>query len=152
MIIVYGASGYIGRNLCSILDYENKPYTRITRYNITNIQKIIDVTNTLDVIYCIHDFTYQQNNIHILKSVLQTLCNYNIHSFVYISSWVVLFDKYNQSCKYTKTKLKIEQFLYTQKYVMQNVVKIVRPPLVIGKQGQFDKYIHILRHFEVRDL
>jgi len=148
MIMVYGASGYIGTNLCNILDYEQKYYIRITRDNIDNVYKKINRNDKLYVIYCIYDLINHDNNIILLKSVLKKLSRYNVKSFIYLSSWVVLFDKYNKPCQHTKQKQNIEMFLHTQTFLMKNVVKIVRPSLVVGKEGKLDKFINILKHFE----
>lgn len=146
----------IGKNLCTVLDYENKQYIKITRNNINNIHNIHNIHNKLNnnelyIIYCIHDFNNNENNIIILKNVLQSLQIYNIKSFVYLSSWVVLFNKYPINIipdSYTKSKIKLEHFLYQQNYIIKNIIKIVRPSLVTGKCGQFDNYINILKHFE----
>ena len=145
--VIFGYSGFIGKNLVKRLDIENKQYVLIHRNDFLNINiiknKIINLKN-ITIIYLIHDFKNNNNNITIIKKVINIIKNNNIiiNKFIYLSSWVTTFNicDYDDD-EYIKSKKIIEKYLNK----LNNFkIIIIRPPLVIGNNSQFQPFINIL--------
>lgn len=144
--IIFGSSGFIGKNLVLKLQKENLDYILINRKDLEDLNeiksKLINLNN-ITIIYLIHDFENNYNNITIIKNIIKFIKNnIIIDKFIYLSSWVTTFNMSDyKNDDYIIVKNIIEKYL---KKIKKFPIIIIRPPLVIGKNSQFQPYINIL--------
>lgn len=153
MILVAGASGFIGKNLISYFARNNIIYSTLKKNEVNNFESIISSNVHFDVLINLigkaHDLKnvtnsseYYEVNTEISKKIFDSFVNSDIKVFITISSVKAITDEVvgdlfedfepQPITHYGKSKLLSEQYILSKLLPAGKRVYILRPCMVHG--------------------